>query len=352
MESLDAVPSLPPVSDRADATLADFRQGEIIKLQGPQALEKEAPRSRANFVSELIAPLAKRFRGARATAIPEHPLKSMPNGAAVLSQTCDIVQRDRLTVQIAPLVPLSGSMANEAKIRRRPQYVPLPNAPENLFIDLERLTSIHKNDLVDVAHEAGVSSQDEARKLAQSIGRRFTRFPFPDNVHPWLRPLEGVLQTKADHPNSPEGIALKNIMEIRVEARGKWEDPPPYALTILFVVEPGILPYGPQDEPPEVPAELSGWLRDGSGALKRTASQIADRLNRASSAPDRYYLWLALGEAWAAQCHPEPGASQAVMREVEDSIDGEVLSADELTMDRWWGSEALDLDHLSPPRPV
>jgi hypothetical protein len=352
VEPLDAVPSLPPVSDRADATLADFQQGEIIKPERSEALEEETPGGRANFVSELIAPLLQRLRGTRVTAIPEHPLKSMPNGAVVLSQTCDIVQRDRLTVQIAPLVPLSGSMANEARIRRRPQYVPLPNAPENLFIDLERLTSVHKNDLVDITHEAGINSQGDARKLAQSIGRRFTRFPFPDNVHPWLRPLEEVLQTKADRPNSPEGIALQSVMEIRVEAKGKWEDPPPYVLTILFVVEPGILPYGPRDEVPEVPTGLSGWLRGGSGALKRTASQIADRLNKASSAADRYYLWLALGEAWAAQCHPRPGASQAVMREVEGSIDGEVLSADELTMDRWWGSEALDLDHLSPPRPA
>jgi hypothetical protein len=351
VDPLDAVPSLPPVTDRAHATLADFRQGEIVKLELPQALERERPHGRANFVPELIASLVRRFRGTRGTAISEHPLNSMPDGAVVLSQTCDIVQRDRLTVQIAPLVPLSGSMANEARIRRRPQYVPLPNARENLFIDLECLTSVHKNDLVNVAHEAGVNSQDEARKLAQSIGRRFTRFPFPDNVHPWLRPLERVLQTKADRPNSPEGVALQRVMEIRVEARGKWEDPAPYVLTILIVVEPGTLPYGPRDEVPEVSTELSNWLRDGSGALQRTAGQIADKLRDASPAPERYYLWLALGEAWANQCHPGPGEAEAVMREV-DSIDGEVVSADELTMERWWGSEALDLDHLSPPRPI
>jgi hypothetical protein len=29
-----------------------------------------------------------------------------------------------------------------------------------------------------------------------------------------------------------------------------------------------------------------------------------------------------------------------------DSIEGEIVSAEDLTMDRWWGSEALDLDHL------
>jgi len=138
---------------------------------------------------------------------------------------------------------------------------------------------------------------------------------------------------------------------LRIEAKGKWEDPPPYILTVLIVVEQGVLPYGRHDdEVPEEPARLTALLRDDERLLKITAGQIAEELITAKSAPERYYLWLALGEAWAAQCSLKPGESESV-RTAVDSIDGEVVSADDLTMDRWWGSEALDLDHLSAPRP-
>jgi hypothetical protein len=347
-----AIPSLPPVTAEAHAALVDFRQGEIIRKATPRGGQVVGRhRSSPNFIGRFARVFTARFRVTRQVTPFTDPLASMPNGAVVLSQTCDIVQQDRRTVQVAPLVPLSGSMANEAKIRRRPQYVPLPNAPKGLFGDLERIISVHKNDLTDIQHEAGINTRDEERKLAQSIGRRFTRFPFPDNLHPWLRPLEGVLQSKASSTTSPEGVLLENLIEIRVEAKGKWEDPPPYMLTILFVVDPGTLPFGLDEEVPGIPVSLSRWLRDDEGKLRRKPGEIASRLLGSTSDVDKYYLWLALGEAWAEQCHPRTGASQAVMDEV-DSIDGEIVSADDLTMDRWWGSEALDLDHLSAPRPL
>lgn len=349
MEPPVAIPSLPPVTAMAHAALVDFRQGEIIRRAASREQAVGRQRSCPNFIGRL-AKFFSRFRAGRRAVPLKNPLASMPNGA-VLSQTCDIVQQDRRTIQIAPLVPLSGAVANEARIRRRPEYVPVPNATEGLFADLGRITSIHKNELIDIQHETGVSNRDEERKLAQSIGRKFTRFPFPDNLHPWLRPLEKVLQTKADKPTSPEGIILRNVIEIRIEARGKWEDPPPYVLTILFIVDPGTLPYGLDGEDPEIPIPLLNWLREDGGKLKQKPGKIAETLLNSNSDVEKYYLWLALGEAWAEQCHPGTGESQAVMDEV-DSIDGEVVSADDLTMDRWWGSEALDLDHLSAPRPV
>jgi hypothetical protein len=336
--------SLPPVTDEAIAALTSYSQGEILELTTLPVIRPWPP------LEASPLSLGTRLRKALRSSQTQNDTlgEPAPSGSAVLSQTCDIAQPDRLTVQIAPLARLAGQRANEAAIGRRPRYVPLPNADDSLFIDLESIVTVHKNDLAGVAHKPGVNNTREGRKLAQAIGRRFTRFPFPDELHPWLRPLEDLLQKKADRPSSPLGIALASVAEIRIEAQGSWESPP-YTLTVLVVVEQGILPYGPDDNP-EQPKVLGNWLRDVDGSLIRSATQIAEKLNASTDASERYYLWLALGEAWADQCRPGANESESIHTAV-DSIDGEVLSADDLTMDRWWGSEALDLDHLSPPRP-
>jgi hypothetical protein len=335
---------MPPVTDEANAALADYSQGEIVELW---ALPLFRPWPPANA---LPLTLGKRLREVLRPSRESNDVhgEPAPFGSVVLSQTCDIVQSDRLTVQVAPLARLTGQRANEARIGRRPRYVPLPNADDGLFIDLESIATIHKNDLTGVGHKPGVNSTEEGRKLAQAVGRRFTRFPFPDELHPWLRPLERLLQRKADRPASAEGIALASVIEIRIEAQESWESRP-YTLTVLVVVEQGTLPYGPEDDP-EQPKILGDWLRGDDGRLLRSPAQIAQRLNDSHDASEKYFLWLALGEAWADQCRPESSEDDAVLAAV-DSIDGEVVSADDFTMDRWWGSEALDLDHLSPPSP-
>lgn len=338
--------SMPPVTEEATAALADYSQGEIVGLGSLPVIRPWPP------ADPIPLTFWKRLKGvlrpSRASNAPSG--QSAPYGSVVLSQTCDIVQSDRLTVQLAPLVPLTGQRANEARTGRRPRYVPLPNADDGLFIDLENITTVHKNDLVGLVHRPGINVPGEGRKLAQAVGRRFTRFAFPDDLHPWLRPLEELLQKKAARPTSPEGMALTSVIEIRIEAKGGWEDPPPYVLTVIVIVEQGTLPYG-SEEYPEPSENLLKWLRGNDGKLLRMASQIATRLNESKDTSEKYHLWLALGEAWAAQCRPGPDESESVLAAV-DSIDGEVVSADDLTMDRWWGSEALDLDHLSPPRPI
>ena len=50
------------------------------------------------------------------------------------------------------------------------------------------------------------------------------------------------------------------------------------------------------------------------------------------------WLWGRLVEAWAALCVPEGIVTQ---------IEAEVVAADEITVDRVWASEELDLEYLS-----
>lgn len=340
---------LAPVSAPAIDALASYGQGEIIETTSlsVQALSNQTIEPQ-NLLTRVRINLGRRLLG-EGTQTGNRTLIPTPHGSVVLSQQCDIVQSDRLTVQVAPIVQLTGSIAAEAKIRRRPRFIPLPSAGEDLFVDLEVISTLHKNELIGLSHRSGVNNLAESRKFAQAIGRRFTRFPFPDELHPWLRPLEEVLQSKAAKPLTPEGRALSSVEEIRIEADNGWENPPPYDLTILVIVEPGTLPYPVGEDPPDQPDALSKWLRNNDGDLKKSAGEIAARMQSAPQV-ENYYLWLALGEAWARRCQPGAGATEAE-RQAVNSVDGEVVSADEVSIDRIWRSEALDLDHLSSPRP-
>lgn len=350
MQHLGSVPLRAPVSELAAAALASYQQGEIIDVRYlPIKARITYPAQQKGLLVRLRISLGCRLLkldvGADSSVIASTPL-----GAAVLSQQCDIVQTDRLTLQVAPIVPLTGDIAAEARINRRPRFVPLPNAGDSLFVDLEVISTLHKNELVDIDHRPGVNNLLEARKFAQAIGRRFTRFPFPDELHTWLRPLEEVLQSKASRPLTPEGMALSSIEEFRIEADNGWDDGPPYNLTILVIVKEGTLAYTDGEDVPSQPEALGRWLRNSGGDLTKSSGQIADRLRQASTTSERYYLWLALGEAWANRCRPGAGATDAE-RNAVTSVEGEVASAEDLTIDRWWRSEALDLDHLSAPRP-
>lgn len=318
--------SLPAVSPAVERSLSDYVQGEIVALS---SLPIELPRQR-------FRPSWSRRR----TQVPT------PNGVVVLSQDCDIVQSDRLTVQVAPIVILDGDVARQAESGHRPRYISIPNAGPGRFGDLECIATVHKNVLGKIPHRPGVSNTLESRKFAQAMGRRFTRFAFPGNLHPWLHPLEDVLQQKARRPQSPIGQVLAKVKEIRIHAAGGWQQAP-YSLTVIIIVEEGELP-GDQSAS-EAPAELTEYLRRSDGELKRTPGDIAGKLVAAIDPVTRYHLWLALGEAWAGLCHPR-STSQTVLDEV-DSVEGEVVAESDLTLDRWWESEALDLDYLSGPRP-
>ena len=48
----------------------------------------------------------------------------------------------------------------------------------------------------------GVDADGDVRRFGQAVGRKFNRFPFPDHVVDWLRPLEEIAQSKSQRPQS------------------------------------------------------------------------------------------------------------------------------------------------------
>ena len=265
------------------------------------------------------------------------------DGVVLVSQTCDVVLPNRPLVQVATCVQLSEVDAALARDGKRPRFVPLPALGERFFADLELSGTVDKRRLVGLTRTPGVNPED-ARVFAQRVARRLNRFAFPDEVTPWLRPLEEVLQSKSLRPTSPEGQGLQCVTQFRVESQGGWVTPP-FLLTVVIVVDSGHLP--DLGGPVEMPAALV--KAKAEGALS-TAGEIAQRLLASNDPAERWWLWELLGAAWAERCRPVKGSSEAV-RDAVAEVSYEVVSEDDFTLFRVNRSEMLDLDHLSEPTP-
>jgi hypothetical protein len=345
--------------DSTDLALRSYQQGDVLPdLRSLAVLRVEEDGQQPGFLTRLfeLVPGARaaRTRLRRASLLRGGPFRWVeeptPDGAVLVSQTCDVVQshQERPTVQAAKLIQLKGMMAQEAADGRRPRFVAVPNEGASWFADLEFIGTIDKLALVRLSKREGVLGDYQVRSFAEAVGRRFSRFPFPDEVTDQTNALVRELREKYRKGASPLGRVLQQALQLRLEARPRWDDPD--AVVTLFVIcDPGVLPTF--DNPPDAPADLAQWLRrDAAGVAARTPSEIAERLLAASpGSVEKWHLWDQLGRVWARRCsqvQPTHGTGKA------HEFLAEVLSADEFTLDRVRSSEILDVDYLSPPMPT
>jgi hypothetical protein len=272
-----------------------------------------------------------------------------PLGVVVVSQTCDVVLPNRLSMQLARRVRLPDREASEARDGKRPRYAHLPQIGERDFADLDVIMTVAKSHISGLRRQPGVLTDEEVRRFTRALVRKYGRFPFPNDVTPWLRPLEEVLSSRVRKPNSPEGRVLEDVVELRVEAASGWSSTP-FGLTLCVIVRPGALPTFPNDEMPGLPEGLRSWLYGGTGELVRGSVEIAERLLSTTDPAERYWLWMALGDAWAVRCRPPEDSLPTVLAAVSD-VTAEVITADEFPLTRVRRAEILDLDHLSSPPP-
>ncbi|MCA0331461.1 MAG: hypothetical protein LCI03_16360 [Actinobacteria bacterium] len=205
------------------------------------------------------------------------------------------------------------------------------------------IVTIDKSRLAGVPRQRGVIDDVDVRRFAASAARRFGRYPFPDEVVECLEPMRKALASKAQKPNSPLGKVLIDVYSLRVEVAGNWSDPQ-RELTLIVVLRAGALPL--TDDPPPEPAGLRTTVSAG-GVINTT--KVADRLLSSEDDAVRYWCWVLLADAWAAECQLR--ATEKGLTDHVRSVSFEVLGADEFTLDRVDRSEALDLDYLSPPVP-
>jgi hypothetical protein len=281
-------------------------------------------------------------------------LHSIPSGkATIITQTCDVVQDKYRYVHLAPIVQLPELEARNARDGKHSQYVHIPALGNYYFGDLTQIATFEKELIARAVRTPGVITDEEIRNFGRAVGRRFSRFAFPDEVVPWLRPLEVIIQSKHNKQESPVGRAAQKLASIRVAAEPPgWRGGAPYSLTLYFILKSGTLPTFVDDEPPALSDDLRTWLRP-KGILVRNPAQVAAKIEEmAEDSASIYHLWLALGEAWAATCSP---AKRDQNPEVMDALSGpisvDVTTAEEFRYSHLRRTEELDLDHLSPALP-
>ena len=217
-------------------------------------------------------------------------------GWMVVSQTCDLVRNSsqRPFLQLSPLVaPDDPVRLQEIRRGRMPRYAFVPGLSEHgLVADLERVMTAEKSLLVGPQRIPGCGSDGERRRLALSLARTRVRFAFPDDFIGLVSPLQRRLTEKHGR-QSPEGEALRELREIRVQAAPSWDDP-------------------------EV--EIFFWF--------------VRQDDRDREARD----WAAHLESWLGRLAPS-GRFR--------SVAGAVLTLDDLTAREYIESDPLDLDHLS-----
>jgi hypothetical protein len=274
-----------------------------------------------------------------------------PHGVALISQTCDVVLPKTTTVTVAAVVQLPDGEARQARTGARPRYISLPARGDSVFADLDHVATVAKSDLHGVDLIEGLPEGDlpAERKFAFSVGRRYSRYPFPDEIVPWLEPLRSSV-LNADHKvNSPLHPAIAKIQELRLQA-SSW-DTFPTDLTLHVLVEADELPEV-GDDLPQPTADIRNFL-----SVPRNPGEVAGRLfpptGERPEGDDRLVLWNALGDAFARLCKISdadiarfPSAEHTVR-----SVDALVSSDDDFTLAQLRRSERLDLAHLSPPTP-
>ncbi|NMO01768.1 hypothetical protein HH308_11140 [Gordonia sp. TBRC 11910] len=263
---------------------------------------------------------------------------------AVVSQTCDASQGSRPNIQVAPIVELQGRDQQEASTGKRPRFVPLPQLGESFFADLDVITTVVKTALVGYLRRAGVVSDDEVRKFAFAVSRKFGRFAYPDEVVRALAPVRDVLQTKARKLNTPVGKLLTAVHSFRVSCED-WEKTP-YELTLIVITGPGVVPSEVDDigAPPVGLAEP-----DPRTPLKPQVNAYVDYLTEGSRTPtETFFGWEYLITAWALQC--EEAARGLADPAVIETVMSDLASVDDFPLARVLDSESLDLDYLSESR--
>lgn len=311
-----------------DAAAQDWRQGDVIR---PGVFSYLADTRRPGTPASIEIASSQTSAGPRIITV------TTP-GFVIISQTCDLVAkpaRDAPFVDVAALVELDETKADEARRGDRPRYAWVPQISDVHFADLDQLMTIEKAALIGRRHERGVSSDEEQATLASAISRKFGRFAFPDDVTHTFRKVQSRWRSRSRSSGSPEGFALNAVRQIRVEADPSWQSDQ-FSVHVIFIVGAGELPV--LEQQPQPTQELLGW----AASKPRGPAELAERMKAPLPPDDLAWLWDQLVDAWVALCQPH-----GAVREVT----AEVVCADEYTVDRYWRSQRLDLDYLSGPAP-
>ena len=197
-------------------------------------------------------------------------------------------------VEVVPLVEVNEQDLYEVKRGRRPQYAFIPGVAEHCLVaDLDRIMTLDKAVVAGWERKLGCQNDLEVRSLAQALARKRIRFAFPDDFTQWARKLQERFREKHDK-SSLEGQALRALREIRVQAAPSWNDS---EIQIMF--------WFIRDEE-QVQFQGTQW------------TQLLEQWRKLIPASERF-----------------------------QSVEGQVVTLEDITAKEYVESDPLDLDHLS-----
>jgi hypothetical protein len=266
-----------------DSALAAWRQGDCVLGEHW-------------FVHRLDTSFAVTDAGRVAAEADADLAEEEVLGFIVVTQTCDVVRScaERFFIEVCPLVEVDDERLREIQRGRRPAYafVPLLSA-RKLVADLDRVMTIEKPLVATWERTPGWSTDAEARAFALALSRKRARFAFPDDFTAFARKLQSRLADKHDK-NTDEGRGLRALREIRVHASPSWDAP---QVDIFF------------------------WFVRYEGDADFEGKSWADLLKE----------WLELV--------PTTGRFK--------SVEGQVVTLQDMNAGEYVDSDPLDLDHLS-----
>lgn len=269
-----------------------------------------------------------------------------PQGVAIISQTCDVVQDTKDYCAVAPIVhgATEGDKKNAAK-GRRPLHLFLDSDDgTGRIADLEKIISIPKTWLEGypiIARISGGPSSKRARELSAKIMRAFGRFAFPDEVVPGFKKFRDRVQSKSGSAGN-FGRVLDLITDLRVVA-DQWEKPG-RNLTLYFLVEQQFLASAEDLDPSwrwntEHVRGAKPADQDGALSLDRVCFLILENLQ---SRPE------VLAELWRRF---EEAVKVTLLNTHDDEevylFEAEVLSEVDMTYEIYKTTESFDLEALS-----
>jgi hypothetical protein len=211
-------------ADEIDKALDPWRQGDIT-LDAGLALVHLADLSRP---LSPVAEQALNDSGQEAPSLASEPTPIADEGVrglVVLTQTCDIVRKctDRPFIEVAPLVQVSSARLRMIRDLKMPSFAYIPATAEQMLVaDLDRSMTVEKSVAAKWTRVAGWQTDEEGRDFAVALGRKRTRFSFPDDFQKAINTMQKRLLDKHNRL-SAEGAHLRALREIRVRAAPSWD---------------------------------------------------------------------------------------------------------------------------------
>ena len=146
-------------------------------------------------------------------------------GLIVISQTCDIVRRSggREYITVCPLIAVEEKELRDANRGRKPYLIFVENTADNVFADLRRVMSVHKDIVATWQRHKGFSNQENSLKFAAALERKFGQFAFPDEFEDAIKQFKSRVWERHNKTDSIPGKIYRSLAQIRFRAHPDWD---------------------------------------------------------------------------------------------------------------------------------